>query len=510
MGPGDMEQHTEDMILQINGRELTLEEVRQVAYGRRSVAISQEALRDMEASYALVQAILASGRPTYGISTGFGDLSRVSISEEENVHLQHNLIRSHACAVGPPMSRPVTRAMMLLRLNALCVGYSGINPLVAQRLADFINLGITPLVPEQGSLGASGDLANLAHMALVLLGEGQAELDGSLVSGRQALDMRGLEAVRLVGKDGLALINGTSGMLALGILTLLEAEDCLDAADAAAALTFEALRGFRAAYDPGIHTLRRQEGQIETARRLLSMLEGSAYADSRTEDVQDAYTLRCVPQVHGASRDALAYVRTVFDREVNAVTDNPLVFSQRGAVLSGGNFHGQPLALALDFLAIAVSELANISERRTERMVNPQLSNGLPAFLCDKGGVQSGFMIPQYVAASLVSENKILSHPASVDSIPSSANKEDHVSMGAAAARKARQVVRNTSRVLAIELLAGAQALDLQPGRELGAGTRLIYQAIRSQISKLTEDRPMSADIEALADLVLGGGLPVL
>ncbi len=494
-------------VIEITGEDLSPEKVADVAYGRADVTLAAFARERMESSFSLVKDILASGKPTYGISTGFGDLSRVTISESQNYELQRNLIRSHASGLGRPFSRQVVRAMMLLRLNALCVGYSGINPEIAAQLAAFLNLGITPVIPEQGSLGASGDLTNLAHMALVLIGEGKAEIDGETVSGKEALDRRGLRPVRLFGKDGLALINGTSGMLALGLLTLLQAENCLRAANAAAALTFEALRGFRDAYQPGIHLLRKQPGQMAVAAGLLSMLEGSGYADSRPGDVQDAYSLRCVPQVHGASQDALGYVRGVLSREINAVTDNPLVFTETGRVLSGGNFHGQPLALALDFLAIAVSELANISERRTERMVNPQLSNGLPAFLCDQGGVQSGFMIPQYVAASLVSENKILAHPASVDSIPSSANKEDHVSMGSAASRKAAQVVLNTSRVIAIELICAAQAIDLLDRRSLGSGTGRLYRQLRRHVAKLTEDRPLSDDIETVSLLVRRGEL---
>ncbi len=493
--------------LSLTGSELRPEDVREVASGRQAVTISPQALAAMEASHQLVVSILRSGIPTYGISTGFGDLSRLTISEDMNAQLQLNLIRSHASGVGPAFSPEVVRAIMLLRLNALCVGYSGINPQVALLLADLINHDIIPHIPQQGSLGASGDLANLAHMSLVLVGEGEALIDGEWLEGGQALARRGLSPVSLAGKDGLALINGTSVMLGLGVLGLLEAELCLHAANMAAALTFEALRGFRAAYDPAVHRLRRQEGQIQVAALLREALEGSEWADSRQEDVQDAYTLRCVPQVHGASMDALAYVRQIISREINAVTDNPLVFADRGQVISGGNFHGQPLALALDFLAIAVAELANISERRTERMVNPQLSNGLPAFLCQNGGVQSGFMIPQYVAASLVSENKVLAHPASVDSIPSSANKEDHVSMGAFAARKARDVVANTERVIAIELLCAAQALDLQERRQLGRGTSRVYSLIRRHVPPMTEDRPPSKDIEVIAGLIRSGAI---
>ncbi len=491
--------------LSLSGEDLTPEQVGRVAFGPAELTLAPEALERMRASHAFVGSIVSSGKPSYGISTGFGDLSRVFISEDMNASLQLNLIRSHAAGVGKPFPKEVVRALMLLRLNALCVGYSGIDPKVADLLGQLVNQEITPLIPEQGSLGASGDLANLAHMSLVLVGEGRAELDGELVSGGEALARRGLRPVRLGGKDGLALINGTSAMLGLGVLALLEAEYCAGAANAAAALSFEALRGFRPALDPRIHELRRQPGQMAVAAILSDLLEGSDYVDSRTEDVQDAYTLRCIPQVHGASRDALAYVRAVMEREINAVTDNPIVFAESGQVISGGNFHGQPLALALDFMGIALAELANISERRTERMVNPQLSNGLPAFLCQNQGVQSGFMIPQYVAASLVSENKILAHPASVDSIPSSANKEDHVSMGAIAARKARKIVSNTARVLAIELLCAAQALDLLDKRDLGLGTGKIYQLIRGLVPVLTDDRSLSADIETVACLILAG-----
>ncbi|MGI6157708.1 MAG: histidine ammonia-lyase [Saccharofermentanales bacterium] len=498
-----MTQH--DHPLKINGQDLTPDAVRAVATRGQTIAIAPEARRRMEASRHLVETIVRQGTPTYGISTGFGELSRVLISEDQNLALQENLIRSHASGVGDPLPNDIVRAMMLIRLNALCVGHSGVNPEVADLLAELINQNICPVIPEQGSLGASGDLANLAHMSLVLIGEGTADVDGHIVSGADALRLKHLSPVQLSGKDGLALINGTAVMLAFGVLTLLEAEACMAAANGAAALTFEALRGFRNAYDPRIHQLRNQCGQQVVAQTLLSLLEGSEYADTRTEDVQDAYTLRCVPQVHGASFDALRYVRDILEREVNAVTDNPIVFPDTGDVISGGNFHGQPLALALDFLGIATAELADISERRTERLVNPQLSYGLPAFLCEKGGVQSGFMIPQYVAAALVSENKVLAHPASVDSIPSSANKEDHVSMGTIAARKARKITRNVARVLAIELMCAAQAIDLMERRPLGQGTQKIYDLVRSRVRPLKEDRPPSPDIETLAQAVLRG-----
>lgn len=490
--------------LAINGEDLTLEEVREVAVHGRKIAIDAGARMRMEESYELVREILGSGQPTYGISTGFGEFSRVHLSDDQNYTLQLNLIRSHASATGKPFDEKTVRAIMLLRLNALCVGYSGINPEIADLLVSFLNLGITPIIPEQGSLGASGDLANLAHMSLVLVGEGRATVDGVEMDGREALERFKLVPARLCGKDGLALINGTAVMLGVGTLAYLEAEDVLNAANGAAALTFEALHGFRGAYDHRIHALRRKQGQMDVASTMRRLLEGSEYADTRLHDVQDAYTLRCVPQVHGASLDAMRYVRDVLATEANAVTDNPLVFTETGEVISGGNFHGQPLALAFDFLAIAVAELANISERRTERLVNPQLS-GLPAFLVENGGVQSGFMIPQYVAASLVSENKVLAHPASVDSIPSSANKEDHVSMGAFAARKVVTVTANARRVVAIELMCAAQAIDLQEKRRLGKGTKRLYELVRGVVPYLAEDRPLSCDIEAIADLIAGG-----
>jgi len=501
---GSMEYENTLEFLMINGEDLTLEDVREVAVFGRKIMIAADARKRMEESYALVGEILRSGKATYGISTGFGEFSRVYLSEDQNNRLQLNLIRSHASGAGRPFDVKTVRAIMLLRLNALCVGFSGVNPDIVDLLVSFLNLGITPLIPEQGSLGASGDLANLAHMSLVLVGEGRAIVDGIEMSGQAALEARHLTPMKLSGKDGLALINGTAVMLGVGTLAYLEAEDVLIAANGAAALTFEALHGFRSAYDQRVHELRKQKGQMQVASVMRQLLEGSDYADTRKEDVQDAYTLRCVPQVHGASLDAMRYVREVLSSEANAVTDNPLVFSKTGEVISGGNFHGQPLALALDFLGIAVAELANISERRTERLVNPQLS-GLPAFLVKNGGVQSGFMIPQYVAASLVSENKVLAHPASVDSIPSSANKEDHVSMGAFAARKVRTIIENTRRVIAIELMCAAQAIDLQEKRQLGKGTGRIYELVRQTIPVLTEDRSLSGDIEAIAKLIVCG-----
>ncbi len=489
-------------VLTIDGHSLSTEDVYKVASGKQQVRFSAEAREKMNASFALVQKIAASGKATYGISTGFGEMSKVYISEENNAELQRNLIVSHACAVGEAFSETLTRAIMLLRLNTLASGFSGVNPGVTDLLLDCLNANVLPLIPQQGSLGASGDLANLAHMALLLIGEGRAICNGEEMSGSEALRKNNLSPVTLSGKDGLALINGTTIMAAVGTLALLQAERAMQAATAAAALTFEALHGFTAAYDARIHALRQQQGQIDTAKYMLRLLEGSEYANTRVEDVQDPYTLRCVPQVHGASLDAINYVKNVIKPELNAVTDNPLVFVETGEVISGGNFHGQPLALALDFLAIATAELANISERRIERLVNPQLSGGLPAFLSESEGLHSGLMIPQYTAAALVSENKVLTHPASVDSIPSSANKEDHVSMGAISARKALQVTENVLHVIAIELIAAAQALDVQEKRQLGEGTELIYNFVREQIAFLDRDRVLSDDIVKLKELL--------
>ncbi|MDO5734502.1 MAG: histidine ammonia-lyase [Eubacteriales bacterium] len=486
----------------LDGRSLKAAEVEAVSRGAK-VRISEAALIKVKRSKELVCDLAQQNRPVYGISTGFGELSKVKVSPEDNGRLQRNLILSHACALGEPLDRSSVRAIILLRLNTLLSGFSGVSPEVVTNLAKFLNLDLCPLVPEKGSLGASGDLANLAHIALCLIGEGQlAEAGGPYRPAREILKKHGIDAITLSGKDGLAIINGTPLMAGLGILAWREAEALWHYANFAAALTFEAFRGISRALDPRIHELRPHPGQILTARLLRAYLAKSEYLDSRSDDVQDPYTLRCTPQVHGASYDAIEHVGRVLEIELNSVTDNPLVFPEAEDVISGGNFHGQPLALSLDYLAIAVSELANISERRIERLVNPQLSEGLPAFLVAHEGVNSGLMIPQYTAASLVSENKVLSHPASVDSIPSSANKEDHVSMGANAARKLRQIVWNSRQVIAIELLTAAQAIDLLPPAKLGAGTSLIYQAVREKVKFLAEDRILNEDIKALSEML--------
>ena len=486
----------------LDGKSLTLADVLAVARYGAKVDISSEAIRKMARARAQVEAILEKAEPVYGINTGFGAFSQVSISDNQVDQLQTNLIMSHAVGCGPALSEDSVRGMLLLRANALCQGHSGIRPQVVQLLVDMLNVRVHPVVPEKGSLGASGDLAPLSHMALVLMGRGEATFKGEKMSGGAALAAAGLSPLQLQAKEGLALINGTQMMGAVGALAL---ADCMRAAwltDITASLTMEALQGLSAAFDPRIHVLRPHQGQGIVARNLRLLCEGSQLVDkAEPKRVQDAYSLRCIPQVHGAVRDALAHVKQVLETEFNAVTDNPLLFPEEGDVISGGNFHGEPLALALDYLGIAAAELANIAERRLERMVNPQLSGGLPAFLVTDGGLNSGMMIIQYAAAALVSENKVLAHPASVDSIPSSANQEDHVSMGAHSARKARQIADNTLSVLAYEMLAAAQATQLRGGQPSPVHQELIG-LIRERVSFMTKDRELRLDITEIQDLL--------
>ncbi len=489
-------------VVKITGKDLTIEDVVSVARFHAKVEIAPDAKKRIEDSKKIVNDIVESGVPTYGISTGFGELSTVAISKDQNGALQRNLIISHACGVGNPFPEDIVRAILLLRLNTHASGFSGVTPAIPEIIKDMLNENVIPFVPEKGSLGASGDLANLAHIALTMIGEGKAYYKGELMASKDALAKAGLKPVVLSGKDGLGIINGTPVMSGIGALAVHDAEQLLKTANMGASLVYEAFNGITAALDPRIHQSRPHKGQIETAKFILKMLEGSSSINTRENDVQDPYTLRCVPQVHGASADAIAHVREVLEIEINSVTDNPLVFPDNHDVISGGNFHGQPIALNMDFLGIAVSELANISERRTERMVNPQLNGGLPAFLIENGGVNSGFMIPQYTAASLVSENKVLAHPASVDSITSSGNKEDHVSMGTNAARKITDIVKNTRLVLAIEWLVAAQACDLRGIKQYGKGTEKIMKLIRKHISKVTEDRILYDDIMKALEIV--------
>jgi histidine ammonia-lyase len=464
----------------------------------------------MRAARAVVErAAHGSSEHTYGVNTGFGRFVSKQIPEEQTEELQLRLLRSHACGVGDPYPDEVVRAAMLLRANALAKGNSGARIETVELLLDCLNRGVLPRVPARGSVGASGDLAPLAHLALPLVGEGSAWHDGELLAGDAALRRAGLEPLQLVAKEGLSLINGTQFMAAQGALALVRAQRLARAADCACALSLEALQGSRNSFLPQIHALRPLRGQGVSAANLLRLLEGSAIIESHRwcDKVQDAYSLRCAPQVHGASRDLLDYVEYTVGTELNAATDNPLVLVEEGMLVSAGNFHGQPLAFALDALAMAVAELASISERRVERLVNPNLSDGLPAFLTTDGGLNSGFMIAQYVSASLVSENKSLCHPASVDSIPTSAGQEDHVSMGNAAGLKAWQVVANAEHALAIELLAAAQAVEFLAPLEPGHGARATHDHVRTLSERLRDDRPLGPDIEAVAGSIRDGSL---
>jgi histidine ammonia-lyase len=494
--------------VQLTGDDLTIDHVWAVAVNRAPAALAASAREQIARSRELVErAAHGSQEHKYGINTGFGRFVSRTIPEELTKELQLRLLRSHACGVGEPYPDDVVRAAMLLRANTLAKGYSGARPETVELLLECLNRGVIPHVPSRGSVGASGDLAPLAHLALPLVGEGEAWFDDNRLGGAEALAAAGLTPLELEAKEGLSLVNGTQFMAALGALGLARSKRLAKAADVACTLSLEALQGSRTSFLPQIHAARPLQGQIDSAANVLRLLEGSAIIESHRwcDKVQDAYSLRCAPQVHGASRDLLAYAEATVATELNAATDNPLVLVDDELLVSNGNFHGQPLAFALDAFAMAVSELANISERRTERLVNPSLSDGLPAFLTVDGGLNSGFMIPQYVAASLVSENKALCHPASVDSIPTSAGQEDHVSMGNAAGLKAWQVLANAERVLAIELLAGAQAVEFLAPLEPGIGARAARDAVRTLSPRLADDRPLAPDIEAVATAVQEG-----
>ncbi|BAS26116.1 histidine ammonia-lyase [Limnochorda pilosa] len=518
----------------VDGEHLTREDVVRVARLGETVVLAEEARRRVERSRRVVEDLIARGETVYGVTTGVGELREVRIPPEDVEALQRNVVRSHASGVGPPLPPEAVRALILLRINALARGLSGIRPETLEKLVAMLNLDLLPLVPSQGSVGASGDLAPLAHVALALMGEGEATWRGRKATAGELLREAGLEPARLQAKEGLALINGTQFMTGIGILVSWDGDRLLEAADGAAALTLEALGANRAAFHPFVHALRPHPGQVETARRILQLTRGSHRLDSpqAAARVQDAYSLRCVPQVHGASRDALAYVARVLELEACSVTDNPLVIPPEamedlrdrsaadggpgpwemersdpgsGLVLNGGNFHGQPVAIAMDLAAIALAEVASISERRIERLVNPHLS-GLPPFLSPNGGLNAGYMVAQYAAAALVSENKSLAHPASVDSIPTSANQEDHVSMGSIAARHAAQVLENARRVVAVELLCAAQAVDLSGGPDgLGEGSRAVYREVRENVPSLQEDRPLREEIEEMAERIALG-----
>jgi histidine ammonia-lyase len=492
--------------LSLDGSSLTLAALEDVALAGRGVALAPSAREAVASARRVVDGAVARGDVVYGVTTGFGNFADVVIPRERIRELQLNLVRSHAAGVGEALSEAETRALMLLRANVLAKGFSGVRLQTLELLLELLNRRVHPVVPSQGSVGASGDLAPLAHLALALVGEGTCAFEGSLRPAAEALAAAGLKPVTLEAKEGLALINGTQLITAGAGLALAEAWRLARVADVAGALAVDALKGTDTAFDPRIHAARPHPGQAASARNLRRLLEGSAIRESHRDcgKVQDAYSLRCIPQVHGAARDALAYVAATVAIEMNAATDNPMVFAQTSELLSGGNFHGEPVAMAADVLALAVAELGAISERRTERLLNPTLSD-LPAFLTRDGGLQSGLMMAQVTAAALASENKALAHPASVDSIPTSANKEDHVSMGAFAARKALRVVANVRRVLAIELLAACQALEFLKPLTTSAPLRAVHARVRERVPAYDRDRALAPDIEALAELVRSG-----
>ena len=473
----------------IDGHSLTVEQLVNTARRGAPVKLSEKAVGRINRASGLIENWIASNRVVYGVTTGFGDLATVKVDADRTRLLQENLIRSHAVGVGSPLPVDVVRAIMLLRLNGLLCGYSGITLETLTQLVNFLNLGITPVVPEQGSVGASGDLCPLSHIAAGLLGEGEVFYNGKKMKALEAMSQAGIKPIRLHPKEGLALNNGTAALTGLAVLALYDALKLQKNADIIGALSLEALHGVPYAFDARTHALRPHTGQIRVAGNIRRLIEGSEIIEKyKGARVQDAYSLRCMPQVHGASRDALEYVKSKIEIEMNSVTDNPLVFPDDEEALSGGNFHGQPIALAMDFFAIAVSEYGSISERRCARMVDKNLSNGLPPFVINDSGVNSGFMITQYTAAAVVSENKTLTHPASVDSIPTSANQEDHVSMGYWASLKATRVLRNVEKVLGIEAMIACQGINFSLPLHLGKGTEAAFEAFRSEVPYLEKD----------------------
>ncbi|CAN5319853.1 histidine ammonia-lyase [soil metagenome] len=504
--------HVQTAVFRLGDDDLTLEALGEVARGRSRVEIGSEARSRMIASRAVVDEVVAGGDAApavYGGNTGFGALAEVRISAAQVTRLQQNLVRSHAAGVGAPLPREAVRGMMLLRAAVLATGRSGARPVCCERLCELLNAGVHPVIPTRGSVGASGDLAPLAHLALGMIGEGSCEYRGEIMPAAAALAAAGIPALLLEAKEGLTLLNGTQHMTSLGGLTILDADDTARIADLAGAMSLEALKGTARAFDARVIGARPHPGQIAVAAGLRALLSDSPIADSHKDcgKVQDPYSLRCMPQVHGASRDVLAFARQVLEREASSSTDNPLVFVDTGEMISGGNFHGQPVALALDAAAMAIAELANISERRVEQLVNPHLSSGLPPFLAPDSGLNSGFMIAQVTAAALVSENKVLAHPACVDSIPSSAGREDHVSMGATSAIKLAMIHDHVRNVLAIELLCAAQGMDRRRPLSTTKPLEAVHAAIRAKVSPMMVDRPLSPDILALRELIDDGTL---
>ena len=494
--------------MQLNGQPLALSEIAAVALGDTLVEVSPSAHPRVLASRKVIEDIIARDAVVYGVNTGFGKLADVRIQPDELRELQLNLVRSHACGIGNPLSEPEVRAMMLLRANVLVLGLSGVRLEIIEMLCQMLNHRLCPVILEKGSVGASGDLASLAHLALSLIGEGESFFQGQRMEGREALRLAGLEPVLLEAKEGLALLNGTQAMHAVGGLSILRSKRLAHVADIAGAMSLEALKGTPAAFDPRLHEARPHPGQKAVASHLLSLLQGSEIRESHRKNdprVQDAYSLRCMPQVHGAVRGVLSHCEDVLLIESGSATDNPLVFAENGDVISGGNFHGAPLAFALDYAAIAVTDLMSISERRIDRLVNPDLNESLPAFLARHPGTQSGFMIAHVAAVSLLSEAKVLAHPASIDNLPTSGGKEDHVSMGMTSALKLRSIVDLAENLLAIELLAGAEALEHRRPLKAGRGVERAFAALRKIAPPLTQDRSLSGDIARVAEAIRRG-----
>ena len=494
--------------MELHGQKLTLAEIATVALGDAPVKVSSSARPGVIASRRVIEDIVARDDIVYGVSTGFGKLSDVRIPHDALAELQLNLVRSHACGIGNPLSEPEARAMMLLRANVLALGFSGIRLEIIEMLCDLLNNHVCPVIPEKGSVGASGDLAPLAHLALSLIGEGEAFFQAERMESREALRRAGLKPVELQAKEGLALLNGTQAMHAVGGLALLRAKRLIRVADVAGATSLEALKGTPAAFDPRLQDARPHPGQREVAKHLMSILEGSDIRRSHLKDdprIQDAYSLRCMPQVHGAIRDALSHCENVLLIESGSATDNPLVFSENGDVISGGNFHGAPLALTFDYAAIALTDLMSISERRIERLINPDMNEGLPAFLARRPGMESGFMIAHVAAAALLNEARVLAHPSSVDNVPTSGGKEDHVAMGMTGALKLRTIVDLAENLVAIELLVGAEALEHRHPLKAGVGVERAFATVRKIAPPLTQDRSLSGDIARVAEALRRG-----
>ena len=492
----------------ITGDDLSLEQFVSVCRENAQVELAPESIEKINVARKVIDRFVEEEKVVYGVTTGFGLLCEVSISKEDCALLQKNVVMSHAVGVGDPFDTEIVRGTLLLRINNFAKGYSGIRLETVETMLRMLNEGVHPIVPEKGSLGASGDLAPMSHVILPMMGLGYAEYKGEVLRGSEAMERAGIPVIELGAKEGVACINGTPVMTSVGALALHDGINLLKSADIAVSLTFEALNGIVNVLDPKVHRVRPHKGQMDTAQNILALVEGSEMVTSQGEiRVQDAYSLRCSPQVHGASKDTIDFIKEKVEIEMNAVTDNPIIFPETGEVISAGNFHGQPMALCFDYLGIALSEIANISERRIERLVNPALSGGLPGFLTKNSGLNSGFMIVQYSAAALVSENKILAHPASVDSIPSSANQEDHVSMGTIGARKAREIMKNVRKVLAMELMCACQGIELRGMKKLGKGTRSAYETVRKYVLPLEGDREIHEDITLCENIMISGEL---